>query len=121
MYIQQIDGVLTIEGERKFDNSQNSQDVDIEVEDKNLDKEDGSQSKNESETKQVEKQEQEPQKNRYHRRERFYGKFSQSVVLPENIVQDMSKIGAKYENGVLSISVPKVVPKAPEQHQIEIL
>jgi HSP20 family protein len=39
------------------------------------------------------------------RREYNYSSFSRSLALPENT--DSSNISAKYENGVLSLSVPK--------------
>jgi HSP20 family protein len=38
-------------------------------------------------------------------RERFYGAFSRSFTLPQNV--DASKVEANYENGVLQIALPK--------------
>lgn len=51
-----------------------------------------------------EKEEKEERKN-YKRREFTYNSFSRSFVLPDNSVPD--KIDAKYENGILRLSLPK--------------
>ncbi len=45
----------------------------------------------------------------YVTRERAYGGFSRSVLLPEDVVSD--KISAKYEDGVLTVTVPKAHPE----------
>jgi HSP20 family protein len=54
------------------------------------------------------KQENEEKKKNYHRVERFYGSFSRSFTLGENV--DKENIDAKYENGVLHLTLPKVEP-----------
>ncbi len=54
------------------------------------------------------KQETEEKKKNYHRVERVYGSFSRAFTLGENIDQD--NIEAKYENGVLHLTLPKVEP-----------
>ncbi len=41
----------------------------------------------------------------YHSLETQYGAFSRSFYLPENVATD--KIEAQYENGILTISIPK--------------
>lgn len=41
----------------------------------------------------------------WHISERRYGKFSRSFMLPRDVEQD--RIGADFENGVLSITIPK--------------
>ena len=41
----------------------------------------------------------------YHSVETEYGSFSRSFSLPQNI--DISKINAKYNNGILELSIPK--------------
>lgn len=41
----------------------------------------------------------------YHRQERFYGSFHRAFVLPETV--DLEKVAAGYENGVLTITMPK--------------
>ncbi|MDL5045059.1 Hsp20/alpha crystallin family protein [Oscillatoria amoena NRMC-F 0135] len=48
---------------------------------------------------------QEKNENNFHSVETQYGTFSRSFSLPENI--NTSKIGAKYVNGILEITVPK--------------
>lgn len=51
-----------------------------------------------------EKETKEDRKN-YRRREFSYNSFSRSFTLPDNLVND--KIDAKYENGILSVTLPK--------------
>ncbi len=41
----------------------------------------------------------------YHRREIYYGTFRRSFTIPAEV--DVNKIKAKYENGILSITMPK--------------
>lgn len=53
-----------------------------------------------------------------HYRERSYGKFSRSIRLPEKI--DPKKIDAKYENGVVSIDIPKLEPEKEETINVEL-
>ncbi len=50
--------------------------------------------------------------------ERSYGAFNRSFMLPENINKDSIK--AKFDNGVLEISLEKKEPEAPKEVQIEI-
>ena len=40
-----------------------------------------------------------------HRQERFYGKFVRSFILPDNV--DRDNISASFEDGVLTIEIPK--------------
>ncbi len=54
------------------------------------------------------KQESEEKKKNYHRVERVYGSFSRAFTLGENI--DKDNIEAKYEDGVLHLTLPKVEP-----------
>ena len=42
---------------------------------------------------------------KYHMVENFYGKFSRSFTLPENV--DGSKIDAQFADGILAIALPK--------------
>lgn len=49
----------------------------------------------------------------YHAIETHYGSFSRSFTLPENV--DASKIHAKYNNGILEISIPKDEKKVLKQ------
>lgn len=57
-----------------------------------------------SSEKEQEKEKEEESKN-YKRREFSYSSFSRSFQLPEDVLAD--KIDAKYENGILKVSVPK--------------
>lgn len=54
---------------------------------------------------------------RYHRVESGFGKFTRSLPLPSDVV-DQEKITAKYENGVLNVTVPKVKEKAAKKIKI---
>lgn len=49
----------------------------------------------------------------YHTIETHYGSFSRSFTLPENV--DASKINAKYNNGILEITIPKDEKKVLKQ------
>ncbi len=62
----------------------------------------------------------EDKKERYLRREFSYSNYQQSYTLPDNV--DKENIAAKVENGVLTISIPKLTPKeeAKTQRMIEI-
>ena len=46
--------------------------------------------------------------------ERRYGRFERSVVLPQSV--DTDKVSAKYENGVLTLELPK----SPESRKRKI-
>lgn len=54
----------------------------------------------------------------YIRVERSYGSFQRSFMLPDNVKKDDVK--AKFENGVLNITLEKVEPEQPEQIEISI-
>ncbi len=54
----------------------------------------------------------------YHRSERCYGKFSRSFTLPNNV--DVSKVKAKYRNGVLEVSLPKKEEAKPKEITIDV-
>jgi len=51
-----------------------------------------------------------------HRVERSYGKFSRAFTLSEEV--DLKKIEADFDNGVLSIIIPKAEVKKPRQINI---
>lgn len=72
------DKVLTLSGERKFEENEES--------------------------------------NGYHRIERAYGSFSRSFTLPNEVDQD--KVKAVFENGLLSVSIPKAEQVKPRKIQI---
>merc|ERR1711915_397158 len=52
----------------------------------------------------------------YSRRERSYGEFSREMTLPANV--DGAKISTRFENGVLEVKMPKVMPKQMAVHDI---
>jgi HSP20 family protein len=62
--------------------------------------------------------EQDEERGGYHIRERRYGSFRRSVALPEGI--DESKISARYEDGVLEVTVQgAAVAREPKRIQIQ--
>ena len=52
------------------------------------------------------------------RNERSYGEFMRSFQLPENT--DPEKISANYENGILTLTVPKMEPVKPKEKEVKI-
>ena len=50
---------------------------------------------------------------KYHRRERFYGRFQRSFRLPTDV--NLDKIKAQFKDGVLRIEVPKPESQKPKQ------
>lgn len=56
--------------------------------------------------------------NSFLRTERVFGTFSRAFILPENL--DLEKISAKYSDGVLELSLPKVEPPTPKEFEINI-
>src|SRR5919205_4139831 len=64
------------------------------------------------------KAEQEEERGGYYVRERRYGSFSRSFTLPEGV--DESKVHARYENGVLEVTVEGAAAvQEPRRIQIE--
>ena len=64
------------------------------------------------------KTENEVEENQYHLRERRYGSFSRSISLPTKIKDDA--IEASYQNGVLSLRLPKAEEVKPKQIAIKV-
>eukprot|EP00898_Chlorokybus_atmophyticus_P007351 jgi/Chlat1/7617/Chrsp64S07099 len=64
------------------------------------------------------KQEEKKEGDNWHRVERSYGRFERSFRLPQNT--DPSKITAKHENGVLTISVQKRREDPPKTTEVTI-
>ena len=62
------------------------------------------------------REESEEKQERYVRRERRYGSFSRSMVLPKGVPADA--IDASVEHGVLEVRVP--LPQAEERQKVEI-
>lgn len=52
------------------------------------------------------------------RSERFYGTFSRSFSLPENI--DKSGISADYKNGLLEVTIPLKEEEKPKQIDVKV-
>ncbi len=64
------------------------------------------------------KVDEEEERGGYHVRERRYGSFRRSMTLPEGV--DESKIHARFENGVLEVTVEgAAIEQAPKRIQIE--
>jgi HSP20 family protein len=59
------------------------------------------------------KQEAEERSERVHRYERSYGSFERTFVLPSTV--DGDKISAEYQNGVLTVVVPKAEKARPRE------
>ncbi len=54
---------------------------------------------------------------RYHRIESRFGRFRRTLPLPSDVV-NADKIKAKYENGVLNVTIPKMEEKAAKKIKI---
>jgi len=59
------------------------------------------------------KLEKDVQKDNYHRIERSYGNFTRSFALPQQVSSD--KVLAAFENGLLTITVPKAEQARPRK------
>lgn len=62
------------------------------------------------------KKEEETEEERYHLRERRYGRFTRSITLPTSVNTDM--IDANYENGVLVLHLPKTEEMKPKRIEV---
>ena len=58
------------------------------------------------------KQEEEKKEKAWHIREQRYGTFERSVLLPNDVIADKAK--AEFENGVLTITLPKAEEVKPK-------
>ena len=63
------------------------------------------------------KQENEKKDTTYHIREQHYGQFERSVLLPTDVQSD--RVKADFENGVLTISMPKAEAVKPKMITIK--
>ena len=64
------------------------------------------------------KSEAEKKDERYHVRERSYGSFQRSFRLPANA--DADGVSARFENGVLSVTVPKLAEAKAQSRKIAV-
>ncbi|EKN64137.1 Hsp20/alpha crystallin family protein [Schinkia azotoformans] len=55
---------------------------------------------------------------KYYKQERSYGKVERTIPLPAEVISDSSK--AKYEDGVLTITLEKKNPSLPDRKHIPI-
>ena len=62
--------------------------------------------------------EHEEEKENYHVMERRYGSFQRSLRIPDTV--DEAKIEARFDKGVLKVTLPKRAEAASEQRKIEI-
>ncbi|WDT77345.1 MAG: Hsp20/alpha crystallin family protein [Candidatus Manganitrophus sp.] len=62
--------------------------------------------------------EQTEKKENYHRIERVFGRFSRSFRLPNTVAQD--KIKAKYDRGILTITLPKREETKPRSITVQV-
>lgn len=62
--------------------------------------------------------EKEVKEENYHRVERSYGSFQRAFTLPGTIHQE--KVKAKFKDGILEITLPKVEEDKPKQVKVEI-
>jgi HSP20 family protein len=63
-------------------------------------------------------QQQQGQKGGYHRIERSYGEFVRTFTVPSTV--DTEHVKADYENGVLTISLPKKEAAKPRQVRVSV-
>lgn len=64
------------------------------------------------------KMEKEEKEANYYRAERTYGSFMRSFSLPTLVVAD--KVGARYRNGVLTVTLPKAEEVKPKEIPVEV-
>jgi HSP20 family protein len=64
------------------------------------------------------KKEEEKKGENYYRVERCYGTFQRSFTLPSSVASD--KIDASYDNGVLTIRIPKLEEAKPKEIEVKV-
>lgn len=64
------------------------------------------------------KQEKEEKNKKFHRVERFYGSFTRSFTLPDNV--DENKIEASFKDGMLNLTIPKTAETKPKAIDVKI-
>lgn len=63
------------------------------------------------------KMELEDQEKKYHRVERWHGKFDRSIALPQDV--DYDNVSAEFKDGVLTVAVPKSEKAQPRKIEIK--
>jgi len=64
------------------------------------------------------KQEKEEKGKKFHRVERYYGSFTRSFTLPENV--DESKAKATFKDGMLKLQIPKTEKAKPKTIDVKV-
>jgi HSP20 family protein len=64
------------------------------------------------------KQEKEEKGKKFHRVERYYGIFTRSFTLPDNV--DETKISASFKNGVLNLQIQKIKEAKPKSIEVKV-
>jgi HSP20 family protein len=64
------------------------------------------------------KQEKEEKDKKFHRIERYYGSFTRSFTLPDNV--DESKIEASFKDGMLNLQIPKTEAAKPKAIEVKV-
>jgi HSP20 family protein len=64
------------------------------------------------------KQEKEEKNKKFHRVERFYGSFTRSFMLSDNV--DENKIEASFKDGMLNLKIPKTEATKPKTIDVMI-
>jgi len=64
------------------------------------------------------KQEKEEKDKKFHRIERFYGSFSRSFSLPDNVNASAAK--ATFKDGVLTLQIPKTAETKPKGIEVKV-
>ena len=64
------------------------------------------------------KSEKEEKENSYHRIERSFGVFQRSFTLPKSVKNE--KIEASYDNGVLTVKLPKIEEAKPKEIEVKV-
>ena len=76
------------------------------------------QKRTESERREEREQEKEEKGKKFHRIERFYGSFSRSFTLPENV--DETNIKASFKDGMLNLQIPKTAEAKKNAIEVKV-
>lgn len=64
------------------------------------------------------KEEKEEKGRKFHRMERFYGTFSRSFALPQNV--DENHVEANFHDGLLTLQIPKMEAEKPKSIEVKV-